>query len=836
MTEVAHAPSAGTDDGEAGNPDGKQRRPRHRPDSDLTPRHLHRPASDRQVRLSVVVPTRNEAENIPTLLARLGQALAPLSAEIIFVDDSDDDTVDVLTRHAADTPVAVRLLHRPPNARAGGLSGAVLSGARHAHGEWVMVMDADLQHPPESAGRLAAIAMRHDVDVVIGTRYAGEGSHEGLGGAAREATSSWATRLAKSLFPRRLTTISDPMSGLFAFRRSAVDLDRMNPIGFKVLLELLVRHPGARIAEVAYEMAHRHAGRSKASLREGLTFLRHLSRLRSRRLVGQMRERPAAARDRLSELIRLVAFGLVGLSGMAVNTAALWFFYEPANLHHLLGATLATQLSTAWNFVLVDLLVYRRNRQGSRAGRAGRFFLLNNALLLLRLPALQALIWAGVGILTANALSLVAFFLVRFLINDRVIYSPGSTGRRDPVRMLVNLKAPEAVAAPSRKRYQYLKYRYDVAGVVSIGSQIMLPELEFFRAQWVADSDVDIAVRVSDVGGRGPRRRAAMTEYADESVLRYEEHLGRLGANFRIRLGSPIDIQVGPLLARSPHVVYTNIIEALLRFVLVSRGHMLLHSACVNLNGVGVMLSALTDTGKTATVLRLLRDHGGLFLSDDMTLIGPDGVATCFPKPLTISAHTLRAVQAQDLTPAEWRRLQFQSRLHSKGGRSLALTLSRFNVPIMGINAITQRLVPPPKYSVDRLVPCRIGTSTRVEELFIIERGTPRLSELGKDETLERMIQNTDDAYGFPPFRYLAPAITIDGHGYAELRQREREILAGFLSHVRSRVLASDRFGWADEIPDLLRAERGDLPAPQQVILPAWPRWSGTLAPSGAGA
>ncbi|MEV0809079.1 glycosyltransferase [Micromonospora sp. NPDC050200] len=787
------------------------------------------------VRLSVIVPTRNEAENIPALLSRLGPAVAPLGAEIIVVDDSDDGTPAVLARHAATAPVAVRLLHRPPTARAGGLSGAVVLAARHARGEWVLVMDADLQHPPESAAMLAGIAMRHDVDLVIGTRYAGDGSNEGLGGTTREATSSWATRLAKSLFPRRLTTVTDPMSGLFAFRRTAVDLARVNPIGFKVLLELLVRHPGARVAEVAYEMAPRHAGHSKASLREGVNFLRHLVRLRCQRLVGQMRDRPPAARDRMHELGRLIAFGLVGLSGMVVNTAALWFFYQPANLHHLLGVALATQISTSWNFLLIDALIYRRHRHGSLAGRAGRFFLLNNLLLLLRLPALQALVWAGVGVLMSNALTLVALFLVRFLINDRVIYS-SDTGRRDPVRMLVNLEAPEAAAAPSRKRYQYLKYRYDVAGVVKIGSQIMLPELEFFRAQWVADSDVDIAVRVSDVGGRGPRRRAAMTEYANQSVLRYEEHLGRLGANFRIQLGSPIDIQVGPLLARSPHVVYTNIIEALLRFVIVSRGHMLLHSACVSLNGVGVMLSALTDTGKTATVLRLLRDHGGLFLSDDMTLISPDGVAMCFPKPLTISAHTLRAVQAQDLTPREWRRLQFQSRLHSKGGRSLALTLSRFNVPIMGINAITQRLVPPPKYSVDRLVPCRIGTSARIEELFIIERGAPRISDLDPGETLERMIQNTDDAYGFPPFRYLAPGITIGDQGYVQLRQREREILTGFLSNIRSRVVASDRFGWADEIPRLLREERGDLPtiAEPHTVLPTWPRWSGTLAPAGA--
>ena len=171
----------------------------------------------------------------------------------------------------------------------------------------------------------------------------------------------------------------------------------------------------------------------------------------------------------------------------------------------------------------------------------------------------------------------------------------------------------------------------------------------------------------------------------------------------------------------------------------------------------------------------------------------------------------------------------FASRLHSKGGRSLALTLSRFNLPIMAVNAITQMLVPPPKYTVDRLVPCRLGSSTRVSELFIIERGAPRITDLDRVSTLERMIENTDDAYGFPPFRYLAPAITMAGHGYQELRQREREILASFLCHVNTRVVASDNFGWADEIPRLLRrndpATAPHVPQRRRPDAVNWPQW-----------
>ena len=789
-----------------------------------------------QPQLTILVPTRNEEHNVGPLLAGLDAALADPSAQILIVDDSDDATAAAVAEAAAGRTRPVLLLERPPGRRSGGLSGAVLAGARHARGEWILVMDADLQHPPEAAAGLAAAALRHDSDIVIGTRYAGTGSTgSGLSGPVRSRVSEWATRLAKLVFPRRLAMVTDPMSGLFAFRRAAIDLDRLNPLGFKILMEILVRHPAARVAEASYRFGPRHAGDSKAGFRQGMLYLRHLARLRRARLASQLRPAtPASGQARWAATLRMIGFGAVGATGVAVNTGALWFGYYTLGINHLVAAALATQCSTTWNFLLIDTLVYRGRGQGSFLGRAVRFYLLNNLLLLGRLPVLQLLVVWGVGVLGANAATLVALFLLRFLISDRVIYGRGAEKGRDPVHLLVDLAAPAARdeqaatgAGPdhdgrlSRKRSRYLAYRYDVAGVVRIGSQILLPELEFFRAQWTGEDDLDIAVRVGDIGRRSPRRRAAMTERPDPdaavhaSVVNYEEHLGRFGANFRITLAERIDVEVGPLLARSPHVVYTNILEALLRFVMVSRGRMLLHSACLELDGTGVMLSALTDTGKTGTILRLLREHGGRFLSDDMTVVDPDGNAYCFPKPLTISSHTLRAVNADDLTRKEWRHLQIQSRLHSKGGRSLAVALSRFNLPIMGINAITQRLVPPPKYTADRLVRCEFAPTVRVEELFVIERGPTNLAGLDRAAALEQMLTNTDDAYGFPPFRYLAPSITIGGQGYQELRAAERAILEAFLGHVRTRVLASDSFGWADRIPGLIKAGGSPEPEPQ---------------------
>ncbi len=813
---------------------------------DALPVDLNSAANGDQPQLTVVIPTRPGEHGVAELVECLGPEVAPLHAEIIVVVHGDDLSLNALAFSAQMCPVPVRLLFLPAGRRAD-RSRAVLAGTRHARGAWVLVMNAGPQHPPGAAVVLASTALRHDSDIVVGTRFAGRASARDHSDGRTLA--ALAARLVKSAFPRRLAVVSDPLSGLFMFRTASVDADQLSPGAFRILLEILVRHPSTRVAEVAYCPATRPVAQSTGALRKSAGLLGHLLQLRLTRLARQLRDRPTTPRSRLLQLLRMIGFGLIGATGLAVNTAALWFFYGILGWNDLVSAALATQVSTAWNFAGLDTFVYRKRTGASRGRRAISFFVMNNLLMLARLPALEALVRAGATVPIGNIITLAALFTVRFVVSDRAIFGPAVplSQLRDPVRVLVDTGQAEPAADPGsarhaaavsagRKRPRYLAYRYDVAGVVTIGSQIMLPELEFFRAQWVPDSDVDIAVRVGDVGGRTPRRRAAMTEYADPTVIRYEEHLGRLGANFRASLGDRISVEVGPLLAHSEHVVYTNILEPLLRFVMVAKGRMLLHSACVEIDGAGVMLSALTDTGKTGTVLRLLREHGGRFLSDDMTVIDAGGNAWCFPKPLTISAHTLRAVRADDLTRGEWRRLQIQSRLHSKGGRSIGIALSRFNLPIMGINALAQMVIPPPKYSVNRLVPCRMTSATHVRELFIIERGAARVADLDRKSALHRLIVNTDDAYGFPPFRYLAPAITVGGLSYQQLRMAERKILASFLSNVRVRTLASNTFGWADEISRLIDTDAqwssGPANAPGgPAAAGTWPRWGEPAIP-----
>jgi glycosyltransferase involved in cell wall biosynthesis len=769
------------------------------------------------VEVSVVVPTRNESGNVTALVQRLDAALGDTNAEIVFVDDSDDDTPQHVRRIARTVGRPVRVLHRSAGERTGGLGSAVLTGLRECAGEWAVVMDGDLQHPPEVVPELIAAGRDADADIVVASRHVGNGSAAGLASFGRTAASGMATTLTKAVFPLRLRGYSDPMSGFFAVRPASLDLDRLRPNGFKILLEILARSSRLRGCEHPFSFGSRHSGESKASWREGMLLVRRLLGLRLAAWLG-----------RRGSVI--AAFLAVGLSGIVVNTAALWLLVELLHSPVLLGATLATQASTTWNFLLTDRLVFRGPKARRWPVRYLGFAAVNNAVLLARLPLLAVLVHqAGLNYVLANALTLAAAFAARFVVSDRVLFSRGNQmtttvepttsgparefdeganrpvrdaerSRFGPVDVIVDLR--EDGRPRVRRRESAKTWHYAIHGIVTIDSSVPLPELEGFAAE--PSGPADIEIRAGRFDGSRLRSRSRVTQFAAAPAVCYEEQLGRFGCDFYVDMTDNIQVTVGPLLVRSPHVLYTNVVEALLRFVLVSRGYMLLHSACLELDGRGLLMSALTDTGKTGTVLRLLRENPSRFLSDDMTIMDSTGMAFSYPKPLTISQHTLRAVQAGDLSRAEWRRLRVQSRVHSREGRGIGVRLGEMNLPIMSLNAATQVVIPPPKYVVDRLVPCQHATSVQVRDLFVIERGEFRIENIAPDGLLDELIANTDDAYGFPPFRYFAPALVVGGAAYEELRAQERRILDAAMSGVRARRLATPDFTWADHIPQLL--------------------------------
>ena len=296
-------------------------------------------------RLSVVIPTRNECDNIPTLLATLADAMAGVATEVIFVDDSDDTTPEVIAAQAAASPpmFRVRLHHRSAGPeRTGGLATAVSVGMSIARAKYVAVLDADLQHPPEQLRTLFDEAVETDADVVLATRYLPGGGYEGLDGPSRKLISMGLKWVAKIVFPDQLLRVSDPLGGFFLVRRAIIEGVKLRPIGYKISLELLVRCTWVRLVEVPYHFHARTAGQSKADFKQGMMVLRHMGRL--------VREVPAGA--------RFWKFFLVGLSGVVVNLA-LFALFQHAHARPWLAIAAATEISILSNFALNVVWTWR---------------------------------------------------------------------------------------------------------------------------------------------------------------------------------------------------------------------------------------------------------------------------------------------------------------------------------------------------------------------------------------------------------------------------------------------------------------------------------------------
>jgi dolichol-phosphate mannosyltransferase len=350
-----------------------------------------------------VIPTFNEGGNVEELVRRLGDALRGRAVEVLFVDDSTDDTPSVIRDVSTRSAFPVKLLHR--DEPTGGLSGAVLEGLRSSDSDYVVVMDGDLQHPPEMAALLLDTAAEEGADLVVASRYLGEGDASGLSSNFRRSVSTSSTLLAKACFPRRVGRVcTDPMTGFFCFRRTSVHLDRLRPRGFKILLEVLARHD-LRVREIPFVFGERLSGQSKASWRNGIAFLHQMLSLR----MGRMG--------------RFAAVGALGTVWNLLLMAALL----DSGVHYLPSAVVASELTIIHNFLMQERFVFRDLRDGEKSfwRRGVTFLAFNNAEALVRLPVLAALV-SGIGLapLLAQGLTLATAFVLRFVFVSQVVYRP----------------------------------------------------------------------------------------------------------------------------------------------------------------------------------------------------------------------------------------------------------------------------------------------------------------------------------------------------------------------------------------------------------------------------
>ena len=375
------------------------------------------------VLLTLVVPTRNEAENVAKLVRKLREGLGGVEYRIVFVDDSTDGTPGVI-RGLAEEDGRVTLLHREGAERKGGLSTAVTTGMEIFSGdsEFTCVMDADLQHPPEKVREMLEVARSGDADVVVASRYARGGSYEGLSGRARRAVSLGSKSLARVVFKEARKT-TDPMTGFFLVRNEAISGIQFRPTGFKVLLEILVCAPELRVAEVPFGFRARNAGVSKASLRQGIEYLTHI--------LSLFWYVPSAG--------RFWKFALVGASGVIVNSLVLITLAEVFDAHKVIAWMFAVGLSILSNFLLNNAFTWRDVRHSSRI-----HFLLRGAL---AYPVAVVGIGANFAVfypllkyvsddfpfyVIFNFLGILAATAVNFALSSRLVFRPSLPESLDP--------------------------------------------------------------------------------------------------------------------------------------------------------------------------------------------------------------------------------------------------------------------------------------------------------------------------------------------------------------------------------------------------------------------
>jgi dolichol-phosphate mannosyltransferase len=285
---------------------------------------------EKAVKVAIVSPTYNEAGNISSLVQQVGSALSGIDFELIIADDNSPDGTWAIAEELATGDTHVRVLRRTSNR---GLSAAVIDGFLSSSGEYVGVIDADLQHDPAILPQMIA-ALDAGADIAVGSRYV-EGGGTGAWNARRRRQSWIATKLAQTFLGVGLT---DPMSGYFILRRN--DFHRiykqLDPSGFKILLEIVAKLAPARLAEVPYTFRKRLTGKSKLSSRVILQYFGQLWKLSS---VSRYMS------------VRFMKFAIVGASGTVVNLLGFLIFAKLFGLRDWRISALATLVANFTNYL-----------------------------------------------------------------------------------------------------------------------------------------------------------------------------------------------------------------------------------------------------------------------------------------------------------------------------------------------------------------------------------------------------------------------------------------------------------------------------------------------------
>lgn len=345
------------------------------------------------MKVSIIIPTYNERENLPLLIEKIFKIFREnsIDGEVVVVDDNSPDGTGKIAEKFK-KKYKMQVLHRKSKL---GLSSAVLDGIAIAKGDVIGVMDADLSHPPEEIPKFLK-AIENGADFAIGSRYKKGGKIENWE-IKRKIISKGAKLLAKPL-----TNITDPTSGFFFFRKNLINGIELNPKGFKIGLEILVKAKPKKIVEIPHTFVGRKKGESKLKSIEYLNYLHHLFSLY------------------FFKAEQFLKFCVVGGLGTIVNLAILYGLVEFVKLWYVFGAAIAFVIAATHNYILNKIWTFKDRRTGKTfiAKQWTQFFVISIFSLGINLAVLYGLVeFFGLWYIFAQLIAIFVALFSNFLGN-----------------------------------------------------------------------------------------------------------------------------------------------------------------------------------------------------------------------------------------------------------------------------------------------------------------------------------------------------------------------------------------------------------------------------------
>ena len=377
------------------------------------------PAINDRIRLSLVIPTYNEGKNIHNvvrILSGLLDADIPGEYELIVVDDNSPDRTWELALALIPEYPQLRVMRRQHER---GLSSAVIRGWQASRGEVRGVIDGDLQHPPHVLLQLFR-EMESGADLAVASRHV-EGGGVSSWSMVRRFLSRGAQLIGLVVLPGVLGRVTDPMSGYFMVRRTSIAGSTLNPVGYKILIEVLGRGQVRSVAEVGYVFQERLEGESKVTWKQYIDYLHHLVRLRiDSGRIGRFTQRLGFP------IGRFIRFGLVGFSGVFVDLTVFYLLRTVLGFGLTRSTIISAEVAIFNNFLWNDLWTFGDVSQQQQQGRMRLKRLLKFNIICLAGVVLQALIVnllfnvLGINEYLAKLMAIAAVTLWNFWINMKL--------------------------------------------------------------------------------------------------------------------------------------------------------------------------------------------------------------------------------------------------------------------------------------------------------------------------------------------------------------------------------------------------------------------------------